>query len=42
MELLAHITMNEFASFAGIFLLGVGFGLASAWALIGRRTGQDS
>ncbi len=41
MELLAHITLNEFASFAGIFLLGIGSGLALAWSFVGRWTGQN-
>ncbi len=41
MELLAHITLNEFASLSGIFLLGVGSGLALAWTVVGRWIGQD-
>ena len=40
MQILAHITFNEIAVFAGVYLLGIASGLAIAWQLLragGRR-----
>ena len=41
MELMAHVTLNEYASLVGIFMLGVGSGLALAWTVLGRWISQD-